>query len=386
MAGTAPLPPADRFPALDSLRGVAALMVYWHHTGTVLTQSPFVVYGSSGVYLFFALSGYLLSRPFLAATLSRRPTPAVGRYLARRLARILPPYWVSLVVFTALRYAAGKKPPDAENFLTHLGLVFNYWPAIDFYSINVVFWTLAIEVQFYLLLPLLVLAGRALGRTPSTRAMAAVALTLGVGVVGRTTEWSLWPELYGEGAAVKCRSVFSYLDLFGWGMLAALLELRLGHALDRLAVWGGAAAVGVGLVLAANNLAHESGVGSGWQESADPACALGYPPLIGAGMAALVLAARSGPVERSALGRCRGLRFCGTISYSIYLYHMAIQLVGFTLLARLTNGGTALPAWAASGFVPGLLFLPGTLLACWVLYRLVERPSLALAARFRVQK
>ena len=69
-------PAADRSGRLAALRGVAALMVCFHHTGSVFGRPPVVVYGYAGVYLFFVLSGYLLVGPFVAAAWGDRPRPS----------------------------------------------------------------------------------------------------------------------------------------------------------------------------------------------------------------------------------------------------------------------------------------------------------------------
>src|SRR4051794_41795500 len=61
----------------------------------------------AGVALFFVLSGFLLYRPFVAARLDGRPAPSAGRYLRRRLLRILPPFWLALLVMGALGWISG---------------------------------------------------------------------------------------------------------------------------------------------------------------------------------------------------------------------------------------------------------------------------------------
>ena len=88
--------------ALDELRILAALMVLGVHTGQKVGLGDAAVVGAQGVQLFFVLSGYLA-----AASLSRHPEPLP--YYQRRIRRILPLYWLVLVLrwlFDAVRYLA----------------------------------------------------------------------------------------------------------------------------------------------------------------------------------------------------------------------------------------------------------------------------------------
>jgi peptidoglycan/LPS O-acetylase OafA/YrhL len=139
---------------LESLRGIAILLVFFFHThGMVFGSSPqqpsllmsFVVSGNTGVTLFFVLSGFLLSLPWLNYLLGKRSAPPnmINFYRARAL-RILPLYWVAVVASVALtgKIASGAK---AAGFL---------FVGFDIFPYSVVWWTLATEVQFYILLPL----------------------------------------------------------------------------------------------------------------------------------------------------------------------------------------------------------------------------------------
>src|SRR4051812_27260591 len=99
-----PPPGNPRFPAVDGLRALAALMVLVGHTsflsgfngrgqvGAVLSRFDL------GVALFFIISGFLLYRPFVSARMDGRSAPGVLRYGRRRLLRIVPAYWLALTV------------------------------------------------------------------------------------------------------------------------------------------------------------------------------------------------------------------------------------------------------------------------------------------------
>src|SRR4051812_24801424 len=92
-----------RFALLDSLRGIAALGVVAFHASYFLTARDTVpgrplAHLDSGVAIFFVLTGFLLYRPFVAASLGRAPGIPVRVFYWRRFLRIVPGYWVALLV------------------------------------------------------------------------------------------------------------------------------------------------------------------------------------------------------------------------------------------------------------------------------------------------
>ena len=146
-----------------SLHGIAIVLVYaFHVDGVVLFPwnavgkglSPalaFVRAGHTGVDLFFILSAFLLSLPFLAAARGGRPVH-LGRYFTRRALRILPLYYAAVVVAAVM---TASRPADLERALPYLAFmnsVSGWYTAMPPYSD--VWWSLCTEVQFYLLLPL----------------------------------------------------------------------------------------------------------------------------------------------------------------------------------------------------------------------------------------
>src|SRR5204863_1437044 len=98
-------PSSDRMlPALDTLRAIAALGVLASHvgfqTGLTLRESwgGFVGRGEVYVAVFFVLSGFLLTQPYARALATGRPRPSTGRFYWHRVLRILPAYWIVVVV------------------------------------------------------------------------------------------------------------------------------------------------------------------------------------------------------------------------------------------------------------------------------------------------
>jgi len=153
--------PPEHFPELESLRGIALLIVVLFHAariptleGYALPELPaFVLAGHTGVTLFFVLSAFLLSLPFVREA---REGLAVNRrrFWARRSLRILPLY----VFFVFLGFFFATEPVDlADRFVNALkSLVF--WPegaASALHPFSVAWWSLGTEAQFYALLPVI---------------------------------------------------------------------------------------------------------------------------------------------------------------------------------------------------------------------------------------
>src|ERR671914_1995010 len=93
---------ASRLAGIEGVRGLAALSVViyhvWRFTQDGVPFSPLLQYFWLGVTAFFVLSGFLLYRPFAAATLAARPRPSLVRYARSRFLRIVPAYYVGLTV------------------------------------------------------------------------------------------------------------------------------------------------------------------------------------------------------------------------------------------------------------------------------------------------
>lgn len=161
-------PPEPGYAAAgDVLRVVCILMVGWYHIwqqswlfpalkigGCWINLAPFVRSGYMFVDMMLALSGFLCYLPW--ANDSQRPA---GAFYLRRALRILPSYWLCLMVmliFALTGPDAVGMPRAGLDLLAHLGFVQNLWVfSYTATKMNVVLWTLAVEVQFYLLLPVL---------------------------------------------------------------------------------------------------------------------------------------------------------------------------------------------------------------------------------------
>jgi peptidoglycan/LPS O-acetylase OafA/YrhL len=128
---------------------------------------------SSGIHLFFALSGYLIAGPFIRALLQGRPLPSLREYLVRRGARILPAYWIALTAIIVLSHPRGL---GWWQLLGHYLLIHNELPG-QATAIYFVAWTLGIEVAFYLFVPI---AAVVISRAVGGRSVSPSGLALGI--------------------------------------------------------------------------------------------------------------------------------------------------------------------------------------------------------------
>jgi peptidoglycan/LPS O-acetylase OafA/YrhL len=144
------------FPALNAVRAIGAIMVVLTHAafntgqinqgwvGAALARLDF------GVTLFFILSGFLLARPFFLATARDVRQPSVWHYLWKRALRVLPLYW--LVVVVAMLFTPANQDLGWEIWVRQLTLTQLYFPTLLPEGLTQM-WSLCTEVAFYLLLP-----------------------------------------------------------------------------------------------------------------------------------------------------------------------------------------------------------------------------------------
>lgn len=357
-------------PALDGLRAIAILLVVWHHLyrwgagDWGLWKQPVLAasadFGFIGVLLFFVLSGFLLFLPYARALAGGAPWPSARAFYRRRALRILPVYFVALAVLAALVLLAhAARPWMLHGFVLSFLLLQNI--SISAGTLVGVLdgplWTLAIEWQFYLILPLVALVllrltpgkgTRDAGtRTAGTRtAVTRIALALGVlialglatRVLAAVTFYSLGaPHTPGGGGwwgELQRLITGRYLEEFALGMLLSLAYVTAGEqtalAVRRLAR---AAAMALALVLpglvACYFWAQQVGVfraENDWDFIPDQGCSW---IVLGVWVttlcfALLLAAALFGPAWLRGALSLPPLRFIGLISYSVYVWHLPI--------------------------------------------------------------
>ncbi|MFL0180880.1 MULTISPECIES: acyltransferase family protein [unclassified Mycobacterium] len=160
----------DRVASLTGVRAVAAILVVGTHaayTTGKYTHGYAGLLGSRmeiGVPIFFVLSGYLLFQPWVRAAALGRPDPSVRRYAWHRVRRIMPAYVVTVLLAYVIYHYRTAGPNPGHNWI---GLLRNL-TLTQIYADNYMFgylhqgltqmWSLAVEVAFYVVLPLLAYA------------------------------------------------------------------------------------------------------------------------------------------------------------------------------------------------------------------------------------
>ncbi|MEE1945142.1 acyltransferase [Pedobacter sp. KR3-3] len=145
--------PDTKLLSIDILRGIAALAVcFFHLTGsTGLSKNTVALgkYGFLGVEVFFVISGFIIPYSMYKA---KYQFSLFGRFLAKRLLRIHPPYLATLLMTILLIYLV-RRPymPSWPSMISH---VFYLDQLFHYESISPVFWTLVIEIQFYIFIGL----------------------------------------------------------------------------------------------------------------------------------------------------------------------------------------------------------------------------------------
>src|SRR5437588_12172080 len=147
------------FPLFDSLRAIAFLCVLMTHAaifagleGPGTRLGPFYARLDLGVNVFFAISGFLLFRPFVVAHLESEPSIRVRAFAWRRFLRIVPPFWLMLTVVSLWIGAPDVFKP------AHLPFYYGFAQIYNVHTLTLQglpqAWSLCVEVSFYLFLPL----------------------------------------------------------------------------------------------------------------------------------------------------------------------------------------------------------------------------------------
>lgn len=135
------------FFGIELSRGLAALMVLLCHYAYMLSDVTTVLtFLWTGVDLFFVISGFVFGRPILSSAINP------GYFFTRRFFRIYPLYLVALMAYFLLAPAA---PEKFDYFLHHLGFLQTLQSKQEAFYFNPAFWSLPVEVEYYLFVPIL---------------------------------------------------------------------------------------------------------------------------------------------------------------------------------------------------------------------------------------
>jgi peptidoglycan/LPS O-acetylase OafA/YrhL len=399
--------PKGTIAALDGVRALAAIMVVIYHSSGVvdghwnILSVPFFsmlnLFWAKGVTLFFILSGFLLFLPYVQALLFEKPWPQARVFYLRRILRIVPGYFFSLFAIILL------VKPD------YLGI--HNWSTLAFFltffmtdkqagAVNPVYWTLAVEFQYYMLLPLIALGIYGLTRLarPKQRfwvVISSLFVMVAWGLVTRAWGSTLFARpdaktylashqiirvvaffVYGSSAS----DTGKFLEVFALGMLLAVCYVVVTNAarganyrrvLERLSPW----LWWIGIALFA--FAAERSRGGIFE--AYPSWAIEFAFALGFGCWILaILFNGSGILKR--IFEWTPLRWIGLISFSLYLWHfLLVRALEWSLAAdlfRLFSLPLALGLFAVIECVV-------VLSVSFTLYVMVEKPGMRLSERLR---
>lgn len=314
--------------SVTMLRGIASLAVcVAHFTGTVQTKwmQETGQFGTNGVYVFFVISGFIIPYALYHSLYKVKNYPS---FLVKRIIRLDPPYLATIAIIFLLSWAAQLSPhhtTQAKELFT-LNTLWHFFYLVDLKGglwLNIVFWTLAIEFQYYLLIgllyPLLVTTNTA-NRIllfailcavpfllPDTKFVSGYMLPFLVGIL---LFWFKTKQL--------TKQLFIFLLLIITGL--AFLKHGMGCVISLL--------FAIGFIQFVNK---------------------SFSPLI----------------------------FLGTISYSLYLLHVPLGTDGFInfLQNYITSEGGRI--WLM------LAALPFIIICSWVFYLILEKPSMKLAKKIK---
>jgi peptidoglycan/LPS O-acetylase OafA/YrhL len=271
-----------RVPVLDELRGLAILLVVTYHTCGV-TGFPNYEHGELGVDIFILLSG-------AALTLTNRPEEGAGRFLWRRLARLLPAYWIALTIFwLAGVHLLGRVHKPVE-VIAHYLCIHPWWGDQYLLSINDSFWFLGLVVPLYIAFAFL------------RRFLSRLDLLVGLGLV-LSFALVCW-IFFHLGMPALFVQVGLRPPIFFVGVILGTL-LRDGVARIPLTPW-----LGVGVLLTFYGMFVNGTL-------------VGYT-VAGFSVFALYLAARANAAAAGRRFLCRGLSWLGIYSYEIFLLHQPL--------------------------------------------------------------
>jgi len=351
----------QRSPQLDGLRGIAILMVFFHHSGVHL--SHWWDWGQMGVRMFFVLTGYLITLSLWKISEKvggDHPARELGVFHLKRFARLLPAFYLALLFGVVVGFEDVINP-----LLWHLSFLTNFKIAAQGYWFGPTahFWSLALQEQFYLLWPFAVLF------LPRRWFPWFLLLVFSSGYLYRVfclqfgiSEFYRWIMLPGS------------LDTFAIG--GFLAWLKKGPGLPKLPREH--PGLGFLFLLMAGlwflNRYIRVGPTNPWVD--------GLPEVL-EGIVAGYLLIGSVHGWRGVIGQILSwnpLRYIGRISYGIFVYHLLLLFFCEPYLSRYGVGpdGAAWP-WA-------LLMLGVTILVSALSWHFIEQPTSKAANRFWERK
>jgi peptidoglycan/LPS O-acetylase OafA/YrhL len=351
--------------ALDGLRALAIVGVMFVHAGVPGLRSGWI-----GVDLFFVLSGFLITT-LLAMESSASGSIAYGPFMVRRALRLMPAYFLYALFITILVWGWPGSVRTENGGWTSTGFTAALWTyAINFVpkggvwngqELTVHLWSLAVEQQYYLVWPLVILA---LHARPALLRWAAVALALAATASFVCSPPGLYKYdmLYTRGFSLVVASALALWVFHRPGVLANRVFNR---AVD---------VAGAALLLTLAVFPYKPG----WSE--ERTCDAFVPllvPVFGWWIARLWSLPSDGWIRRTL--QSRSLVYIGKISYGVYLYHEAVRVGVWYLMKPVMSDWTP-----ALGFLVRMaVYIALSFALAALSYEYFEKKFLRLADRFR---
>jgi peptidoglycan/LPS O-acetylase OafA/YrhL len=361
----APAAGNPRFPLVDAMRALAALLVVGVHAQQLTAArgglATVVRHFDLGVVLFFAITGFLLYRPYLSAAAGRAPLMPARTFYVRRILRVVPAYWVALTLL-AIWPGIALAGYGVVNQL-FLQVYRTDWARTGIGPA----WTICVELTFYLLLPVLAAVTRRAwgGRPEAQRRRCDLALLAGLFFVSVAYREII--DLTGVWNPVVNDILPGTVGWFAVGMALAVVSVAEAGWPVRLRSWvarhGALTWLAAVVVYAVSLLSAETIHGGPVVFVLFAACAglLLAPAVLGAVDTRIGRALRWSPAV-----------WLGLVSYGIYLYHFDLMIV---IHQRIGLTG-------ASGIVVlSLLGAVAATVCAAASYYVVERPFLRLKRR-----
>lgn len=381
--------PASYYSALDGLRAIAILMVMIFHAALpfvglyeVHDKSQIVLLaafaGSTGVDLFFVLSGFLIGSQIIAE-MTRTGSFSFKRFFIKRTLRIFPAYYFSIVITLVIFLVLYGKDLAKyhEAILYHIFYLQNYFPPI----MQVSYWSLAVEEQFYVLLPLLLFVFRKV-LIAHPRAMLAVLVGLCVlPILTRTSVYldTLPHTKHHFSTIMNLHYPFhTRFDQLLMGVLVGFIFQRYRETLISLRGFY----TGLTVFIVANFISLLFNANSPTQVYQPYVWIFQYT-FIGLEYSAIVLWLLLFPGRISKFLSSQFLFYIATLSYTLYLYNYLV--VGLSVdyimnnLPPNTIQTISSSAWGIVGFI--VLCSVHTIVVAHVFYKYIECPFLYLKDR-----
>ena len=375
---------AGRIDSIDTLRALAMSAVIAEHCHIL----PF---GWIGVWLFFVISGFVVSTSLLSrpSAEERRPGPLLGQFYVRRAARIWPIYLgYVLVGFVVSGLADGH---FQWSVLASLVFFYNNFQSAfatgEFANFPVGhLWTIAVEFQFY------IVYGLAFALLPARGLKWLLASMLVLSPVLRYAG-GVWLQAAGFDPLRAAFAIYSFsamhFDSFAAGALLALGRETWSRRSNALGLFAFGAAVFAAYcaVYVLVNRAHGA-VGAGMFKNVISGILIGdlrqvwlYSVVAALSAGVLAITIADVPFWRR-VTRVPLLQLVGRVSYGGYVYHACCIWLLDEPVRRVLRTGPSLASHVVFGVVLFAIALPATVAVAWVSYRYVERPIIAAVGRW----